>query len=207
MEITGSKENPDPPSVAKIGDLEIKFFNKYLPKPFKATIEIHRDGRKIQSYTTRIPYTHEVLSDSVFAADFNNDGLVDYKLIAKNTAITFVGNKYRKMYLIQQENGTFDIHYFMDFYREKERDLDGDGTWEVITRHAYYKNLIVYWVFDTFNFGNGAIVNTGSQFGYPRMTDNTDKLEDTKEFKKEDWHIYSRSVPDNYLYIPAEETY
>ena len=55
----------------------------------------------------------------------------------------------------------------MDFFENKERDLNGDGIFEIIGQsYLSYKNH-AYWVFDLYNYKNGQLVNVSRKFNYP----------------------------------------
>lgn len=189
----------------KFGDgLELRISAKH--EIIRSYFDFYRDGELVQSFADKHPVTFNTLPDTIYTADFNNDGLFDIKIVVKNNSPSFAGKRKRKFYFIQNTDGTFDKFSYLDFFHEEERDLDGDGKWEIITRHSYLKQNTVYWVFDIFNFEDHKMVHKSKKFGYPRVTNfMTEEIKDTEDIDRAKWQMFSRSIPEYHHFELASE--
>lgn len=115
-------------------------------------------------------YTSTEFSD-VLVADFNNDNLLDLKLVNYyygSGGYNYATNVY---YLLQIASNKFKIiSYFDDFEGFKNRvevDFDNDGKFEIITQTFYNYQKHNYWRFDVFQIKDYKLVNMNKKFAYP----------------------------------------
>lgn len=106
-------------------------------------------------------------------ADFNSDGLEDMKFVVSYHGCGLAAMFHRIYYLIQKSDGgfykvSFDDMLFEDMNR-RERDMDGDGNYEIITMAVQYHKEHNYWTFNIYNIAETGLVNRSKRFGYPIM--------------------------------------
>jgi hypothetical protein len=90
---------------------------------------------------------------------------------------------------------------FMEFQYRKERDLDGDGKYEIITQT--FKNIgnHNYWLFNLYNIKNNELVNVNYKANYPIMVQilNDDNYNITKRISRSQMKEFALKVPDDYV--------
>lgn len=139
------------------------------------------------------------------AADIDGNGTVDFKLKTYNNGSGLAGSLMHKLFLFNRGGSNFSAVHYMDFFDNDERDLNGDGRYEIITQH--YKqnqdNNHAYWVFDLFNFKNGKLVNVSAENNYPIMVQflYRDNYRITKHFTRRQMRRFSVITPQFFEYI------
>lgn len=115
------------------------------------------------------------MSLPIRVADFNGDGLDDMKFVVSYHGCGLAAMYHHVYYLMQRRDGTFykvsfDDMFFEDMNRT-ERDMDGDGNFEVITLALQYYNEHNYWTFNIYNIAENenGLENRSKKFGYPIM--------------------------------------
>jgi len=75
------------------------------------------------------------LYDTLLFADFNADSLLDVKILWSDGGCGITGLNERVIYLIQQPENKFTKFSFLDMASSMrlERDLNGEGNFEIIT--------------------------------------------------------------------------
>jgi hypothetical protein len=132
------------------------------------SVIIYRNDKVIR--TVSMPDWFSYTSPEAYVADINGDGLTDIKVLVNNAGNGLAIEAYYKIFLFN--TGTsFDVVYFSDFHAEPERDLDGDGVYEILgCDHIFHSDGHSYWVYNTYSYKNGGLVSTSSKFGYPLWT-------------------------------------
>lgn len=110
-------------------------------------------------------------ADSLFVTDFNGDHLKDLKIICYYKGCGLASLNVRVVYFFQKKNHEFTKIAFDDKMdnNRKERDINGDGNYEIITmtlqEHGYHN----YWLFNTYNYKNDNLVCVNEKMNYPIM--------------------------------------
>ncbi len=172
----------------------------------KDTSYIRIFKNKTQIQLIKEPYSiglnFGMLIDTVYYGDVNGDSLLDLKILCWYGGCGVASFNERVIYLIQGPDNKFTKFSYIDMASSGrlERDLDGDGNFEIITMTLnHYKNHN-YWTFNLYNFINGDLVCVNDKFDYPIMIQYlyrmnykvTDKI--TKAIMK----TFSLDKPDSY---------
>lgn len=107
--------------------------------------------------------------ETIKVADINGDSLNDIKLIAWYMGNGTASMNVRTIYLFQNPNGHFRKISFDDKIGNDrpERDIDGDGNYEIITMTLQGFESHNYWLFNLFNYTNDNLENVNSKDNYP----------------------------------------
>lgn len=175
-------------------------------------IRIYRGRQQIQSFTE--PYSfgsgyecNRIVPNlpSMFAEDVNGDGLKDLKILIPGNAGCGAFNYYLQViYLFQNRNGTFTKVSFSDlmmFYQNHiERDIDGDGNYEIITQTFQNVGKHNYWVFNLYDFTGKGLVNVNRKAHYPIMIQllYRENYKGTDKIPRSIMKQYERKLPDTF---------
>jgi hypothetical protein len=147
-------------------DLEVSINGNYENSKTNIQVKTERNSKK---YFEEIPTQG---TDGLYIADFNGDGKKDFKIICFYMGCGLAGLNVRVIYFFQKENKEFTKISFDDkMYGNNriERDLNGDGKFEIITMTIQYHKNHSYWLFNLYNFNNGNLVCVNNKMNYPIM--------------------------------------
>ncbi|MEO5776813.1 MAG: VCBS repeat-containing protein [Flavobacterium sp.] len=142
-------------------------------------------------------------TDGFYIADFNGDGKKDFKIVCFYMGSGLASMNVRVIYFFQKENKDFTKISFDDKMEGNriERDLNGDGNFEIITLNLQeYKNHN-YWLFNLYNFVNGDLVCVNNKMNYPIMIQFLFKenYNVTKKLKRMEMKKYELKKPKELL--------
>ena len=137
----------------------------------KSIISIYRDGKLLQIFKGS---AIGPAPKAAYLEDINGDGLSDLKVIVPGNGGCGGYNYYLLViYLIQGEDGMFTKISFTDLMmyhvNRPERDIDGDGNFEIITQTFQSYHNHNYWVFNLYNFDKKGFINANEKANYPIM--------------------------------------
>jgi hypothetical protein len=141
-----------------------------------SNIFVYRNDQLVQRIAEPFDFYPSTVPDSLSAGDINNDRIMDVKVACSNPGSGLASLLSRKIYLIGKPNGEFSKYSFMDFSFEIERDLDGDGSFEIIGVDHRYSEDHSYWVYDLYGIKSGKFVNVSSVFDYPILIQHLDRI-------------------------------
>jgi hypothetical protein len=109
--------------------------------------------------------------EGLFIADFNGDGMKDAKIVCFYMGSGLASMNVRVFYFFQKSDKEFTKISFDDKMDSNrfERDINGDGNFEIITQTLKEYNSHSYWVFNVYNFKNDRLVCVNSKMNYPIM--------------------------------------
>lgn len=107
--------------------------------------------------------------DSAYVADINGDGLADVKFMIPMQANKTNRINRTEVYLFQHPKHGFTKISFGDVNGRRERDMDRDKNYEIITRALRSYKGHNYWIFNVYQYTNGDLLNVSKKYGYPRM--------------------------------------
>lgn len=142
-------------------------------------------------------------TDSFYIADFNGDGLKDFKIICSYMGCGLASLNARIVYFFQKTNKEFTKISFDDKTGSNitERDIDLDGNFEIITMTLQnYKNHN-YWLFNLYNFVNGDLVCVNRKMNYPIMVQilYRDNYNVTRNLTRKEMKKYEFKKPEDLL--------
>lgn len=109
------------------------------------------------------------LQNNVYAADIDGNGKVDFKMLFFSDGSGLGGSLETKLYFFNKGNLKFDAISYVDFFNFPERDINGDGNYEIIGDALNYYEGHAYWTFNLYNYSDGQLVNVNKPFNYPIM--------------------------------------
>lgn len=134
-------------------------------------------------------------------ADIDNNGFPDFKIIIYNNGSGLAGSLEQKIFLFNHGNNRFQNISFMDFFANTERDINGDGKFEIIGQsYLSYQNH-AYWVFDLYNYKKGRLINVSKQFNYPILTrflSSKESYSITNNMSRKQMKQFSHTLPRDY---------
>ncbi|MBE9585192.1 hypothetical protein IM792_12095 [Mucilaginibacter sp. JRF] len=158
--------------------------------------------KKLQS---DLGYTRLTLEtdSTLYAADIDGNGLVDFKLKTYNNGSGLAGSRMNKLFLFNKGKNKFSAVQYMDFFDNIERDLNGDGCFDIVTQHYLLQNNHSYWVFDMFNFRDGKFVNVSAENNYPILVQllYRDNYKITNHFTRKQMRKFSFKKPEFFEYF------
>lgn len=109
--------------------------------------------------------------EGLFIADFNGDGMKDVKIVSYYMGSGLASMNVRVFYFFQKQNKEFTKISFDDKMDSNrlERDINGDGNFEIVTQTLKEYSSHSYWVFNVYNFKNDNLVCVNSKMNYPIM--------------------------------------
>lgn len=133
----------------------------------------------------------------IYFADIDKNGFPDFKIILSSNGSGLAGSLLRKIYLFQDSRNHFNKVSFEDFSLHTERDINGDGNYEIIGRGYQIYKEHAYWVFNLYNYRRHKLVNVNQNYGYPIMVQYLDKpnYSITKKVSRKEMKKFSLQFP------------
>lgn len=125
-----------------------------------------------------VPYWVRHILPTADIADFNGDGIPDIKFRMYTGGNGSAALLNYKVFLISQQS-KYRVFSFVDFSSEKEYDFNNDGIAEIIGCTTTNYKGHNYWVYNLYNWKNGALAMVSKEYGYPvwtRVDNKTNKL-------------------------------
>jgi hypothetical protein len=139
------------------------------------------------------------LNDTLYAADIDGNGNIDFKLIFYNNGSGLAGSLLHKLYLFNNGHNRFNSFYYTDFSSFVERDMNKDGNYEIIgdvlTRYKGHS----YWTFNLYNYSKkGKLLNVNQILNYPILVQylNRDNYQITNKLSRKEMKFFTLSYPD-----------
>ena len=165
----------------------------------KTYIEVNTKS-KSRKYFEEIPAQGK---DTFYIADFNGDGKKDFKIVCSYMGLGIASLNVRVIYFFQNENKGFTKVSFNDKIGENttERDLNGDGNFEIITMTLQNHKNHNYWLFNLYNFANGDLICVNDKLNYPIMVQYLfkDNYQVTKKLTMKEMKKYELKKPKELL--------
>ena len=133
---------------------------------------LYKGKQFIQRLNLKKGFNPMDFSEPMRVADINGDSLNDLKLVTWYHGCGLASMNVNVLYLFQQPGNKFAKVEFLDKTdpdNTSERDMDGDGNYEIITMDLKSYKTHNYWVFNIYNFKNNELVNGNEKFDYPVM--------------------------------------
>jgi hypothetical protein len=167
-------------------------------------IRIYRNEKQVQLIREPFPVgtNFGMLDDFILCGDINGDSLPDLKITAFGGGTGLAMLFYRIIYLFQREDGTFSKTSFvnMELIDRPERDLDGDGNYEIVTTgHTSFEDHS-YWVFNVYRFEDRRLHCVNDAFNYPIMIQHLYKINYrvTDRISRDKMKDFACKVPDEF---------
>ena len=165
-------------------------------------IHVKQDGNRTQCFEEDMFFSTLNIFKPVRVTDINGDGLQDVKIIVPYQGNGIASLYVKVIYLFQNIEGDFTKVSFTDMMDDdrSERDIDGDGKYEIITMGVQNHENHNYWLFNLFEYKEGGLVNVNNKKNYPIMI----QYRYRKNYKvsenigKEIMKTYSLQLPENY---------
>ena len=145
--------------------------------------------------------THGI--DGFYVADFNGDEKKDFKIVCFYMGSGLAALNVRVIYFFQKENKKFTKISFDDKMEGNrlERDLDGDGNFEIITMQLQGHKNHNYWLFNIYNFENNNLICVNEKFNYPIMVQFLfrENYKITSKLSRKEMKKYALIKPDKIL--------
>jgi len=155
---------------------------------------------KSKKYFEKIP-AHG--TDGFYISDFNGDGKKDFKIVCFYMGSGLASMNVRVIYFFQKENKEFTKISFDDKMGENrmERDLNGDGNFEIITMTMLEHKNHNYWLFNVYNFVNDDLKCVNNKINYPIMIQYLfrENFKETTKITRENMQKYEIKKPAEIL--------
>ena len=155
---------------------------------------------KSKKYFEEIPVLG---TDEFYIADFNGDGKKDFKIVCYYMGSGLASLNIRIIYFFQKGNKEFTKISFDDKIGENttERDLNGDGNFEIITMTLQNHKNHNYWLFNLYNFVKNDLVCVNRKMNYPIMVQYLfrDNYKVTKKMTRKEMKKYELKKPKELL--------
>ncbi|GAB3925859.1 hypothetical protein [Mucilaginibacter myungsuensis] len=151
--------------IARYKDYEIKFLGSQLSD--SSNILLYHKGRVIKKIKLEVDIANIFLTSPIFIADIDGNGLLDFKIDMPNDGSGNAANYETKIYLFNKGSNRFDAFSFYDLFSNLERDIDHDGSYEIIGQVYHRYRGHAYYVFDLYSYRKGKLSNVSSKFSYP----------------------------------------
>ena len=142
-------------------------------------------------------------TDGFYIADFNGDGKKDFKIVCFYMGSGLASLNVRVLYFFQNENQSFTKISFDDKMDENrlERDINGDGNFEIITMTLQEHKNHNYWLFNVYNFINNDLICVNVQRNYPIMIQYLfrDNFKETTNISRDEIKEYGLRKPKQML--------
>jgi len=164
-------------------------------------IRIYNNKTLSQKITENMGFNPAGL-DTVKVADINGDGLADIKIVTPYFGCGLAALNVRVIYLFQKPEKSFIKISYDDKMspNRQERDLNGDGNFEIITMNLVGVEDHNYWTFNVFSFNGEDLINVNSSYNYPIMIQYLfrDNYEITKKISREKMKEFALDTPEEY---------
>lgn len=164
---------------------------------------LYRNKKLVRRIFDKMYFTSLNLSfEPVRVADINGDSLNDIKITAAwmGSGIACMYN--RIIYLFQDSAKGFRKISFTDMISENrsERDIDGDGNYEIITMNLQGYRDHNYWLFNLYQYQKGGLVNVNYLANYPIMVQllYRPNFAITKKLSREKMKSFEMKLPPEY---------
>ena len=152
--------------------------------------------KKTSRFTEQI-IIHDL--DHFFIVDRNGDGKKDIKIVSNYMGNGLAALNVRVIYFIQNENNSFTKISFDDIMdlNRLERDINNDGSFEIITMTLQnYKNHN-YWLFNAYNLENNTLKCVNQKVNFPMMVQylTVDNFKPTNKISKKEILKYQLKTP------------
>ena len=166
-------------------------------------IRIFKGENQIQKLYDDMAFVPSNIFSPIQVVDFNADGLLDVKIVVPYMGNGLASLNCRVIYLIQNRKLSFTKLAFVDKLYEggrPERDVDGNGSFEVITMQLVGHNNHSYWVFNLYEIVDSGLLNVNHKLDYPILIQYLyrDNYEITKDLSREEMKQYSRELPEGF---------
>ncbi|KAA6438911.1 hypothetical protein FEM33_15175 [Dyadobacter flavalbus] len=112
----------------------------------------------------------ESCPDTAFAADLNDDGRLDFKILFNFKGASPLASRVkRKMYLFSEPDGSYSKVSFFDFSVEPETDFNGDHQFEIVAKDLVQFKKHSYWKYEVFEYSGKKLRNVSYKYGYPKL--------------------------------------
>ena len=179
-------------------DLEVTV-NGNVENPKETYIQV-KTNLKSKKYFEQIPAQG---TDGFYIADFNGDGKNDFKIVCFYMGSGLALMNVRVIYFFQKENNEFTKVSFDDKMdgNRIERDLNGDGNFEIITMTLQEHKNHNYWLFNVYNFVNDKLICVNNKTNYPIMIQYLfrDNYKVTTKITRKDMQKYEIKKPEEIL--------
>ncbi len=169
-------------------------------KKENSLIRIYKKNKHLQ--TIFEPFNFRYLIDTLYISDINGDSLTDVKICCWYGGCGIASLNERVVYLFQQPDNTFKKVSYIDMSpcERLERDMDGDGNYEIITMDLIYHNSHSYWCFNLFNFKDNQFINVNNKADYPIMIQYLfrENYKITNKISKEKVKTFAIELPENF---------
>jgi hypothetical protein len=176
-------------------DLEVTI-NGNLENPKETYIQV-KTNLKSKKYFEQIPAQG---TDGFYIADFNGDGKKDFKIVCFYMGSGLASMNVRVIYFFQKENNEFTKISFDDKMdgNRIERDLNGDGNFEIIIMTLQEHKKHNYWLFNVYNFVNNKLICVNNKTNYPIMIQYLfrDNYKVTTKITRNDMQKYEIKKPE-----------
>lgn len=192
------------PAFFKDGGLTIKA--AYNEQNEKSYLLLYKGKKLLQKLEQKsISISPMNMPETALVADVNGDGLADVKFLIPSMGNGLAAEIRTVVHLFQEANGHFrQLSYssYSDDHCKDERDMNGDGNYELIAKTLQSYKSHNYWLFNIYSYRNGALVNVNDQSGYPIMVQYMNK-DNYAPAKMEEAVLkkYTRKLPDDYEVI------
>ncbi len=167
-------------------------------------IRLFKNSNQIQQIKEPGSFSSITMSGTLaIVSDINGDGFKDVKLIHQGTGNGIMGMLVKVIYFFQKEDESFTKISFNDMMFEQnrlERDVDNDGSHEIITMNLKHVNDHNYWVFNVFEYCNGGLKNANEKENYPILIQYKHKRNYmiTDHMDRSQMKAYELTLPDKY---------
>lgn len=164
-------------------------------------IRVSKKDGEIKQFKENMGF-NPIAIDTIRVADFNGDGFKDLKIIAPYMGNGVASFNVKVIYLFQQANQSFIKISFDDKQSENrvERDLNGDGNYEIITMKLISYQNHSYWNFNLFNLVGEKLVNVNKKYNYPILVQFLEKenFKITKKISRKKMKSFTLKLPEAY---------
>jgi len=170
-----------------------------------ATIEVYRGTKKSKKLIAIYGFGSFSTIESILVADYNHDGLPDMKFIVPHFGCGAYNYYCHVVYFLQNKDHSlsqvsFSDLLLYDYQNRPERDLDGDGVYEIVVCSFQSYKTHNYLQYDLYHLKGNKLVNVNRQFHYPIMIQllYADNYKITKHLTRKQMRQFARPLPDDY---------
>lgn len=170
-----------------------------------ATIQIYRGLKKQKKLIADYGFGTYTTIESLFVADYNHDGLPDIKVILPHFGCGAFNYYCHVVYFLQNSNGSlykfsFSDLLLYDYQNRPERDLDGDGVYEIVVCSFQNYKKHNYLLYDLYQLQGNKLVNVNRKFNYPIMIQLLygENYKITKHLSRKQMRQFENKLPEDY---------